>query len=665
MNQNNINLGGKKESLQTRLIFMLLLMVIIPMVVIGIVAEVKADNLLKAQVIDNKQGEVSRVADRFEQYLLDNAAALTALAQSPSMQEMGSLNQIAALKAFQEGIGSFELMFVVDAQGKIKNTFPHTDFGGKIDFTDRQWYKDVAEQKKTVISDTYISAFTKQATAPIVTPILDGQNRIIGYLGGNISLDNLSSLVQPLNQGQTGRGIILDKKSFYLIDSRDDVRGKEHQACQDEKILQIVKDGQPQVASVDEQVLAFTPIGDSGWSVLSLQDKTEALKSATDLRNLIVLLIIFFTLLAGIVGFFAIGRVIKPVLGLMEAAQAVAGGNLNPPKVEYNRRDEIGQLITAFNAMVQNLHDLVKQVWDTSRLVVSSSEQLAASSEQSAQVANQVAVSITQVAQGADEQVHAVDQTLLVMGKMSTDMQQAAVNANSIDNISQQTSKAAEIGGQAVQTAIVQMNNIEESVTRSAEVISLLGQRSQEIGEIVNTIANIADQTNLLALNAAIEAARAGEQGRGFAVVAEEVRKLAEQSQESTKHIADLISEVQGDTEKAVLVMSEGTGEVKKGTQVAQNAGVAFTQIANLLEDLTGRIRDISLVTQQSAANSEEILSAIKQIDLISRETAGQTQTVSAATQEQLASMEEVASASQSLTQIAQELENAVSKFKI
>ena len=665
MNQKKTNLGGKKESLQTRLIFMLLLMVIIPMFVIGIIAEVKADSMLKAQVFEAKQGEVTRVADRFEQYLLDNAAALTALAKNPGMQEMGSANQTAALKAFQEGIGSFELMFVVDSQGKIKNTFPHTDFGGKTDFTDRQWYKDVSSEQKTVISDTYISAFTKQATAPIVTPILDEQNQVIGYVGGNISLSNLSSLVQPLKQGKTGRGIILDKKGFYLLDSQDEAKGKEHQACEDEKILQIVKTGQHQVANIEGEVVAFTPVGETGWAVISIQDGKEAHKSAADLRNLIIILIVVFALLAGVIGFFAIGRVIKPILGLMEAAQAVAQGNLNPPKVNYTRQDEIGQLIIGFNTMVQNLHDLVKQALDTSRLVVSSSEQLAASSEQSAQVANQVAVSITQVAQGADEQVQAVDQTLLVVEKMSTDMQQVAASANTVDGISQQTGKAAEKGEQAVETAIAQMNNIEESVAHSAEVISLLGQRSQEIGEIVDTIATIADQTNLLALNAAIEAARAGEQGRGFAVVAEEVRKLAEQSQEAAKHIAQLIGEVQGDTEKAVAVMSEGTGEVKKGTQVVQNAGLAFGEIVNLLEDLTGRIREISLVTQQAASSSGEILSAIRQIDSISKETASQTQTVSAATQEQLASMEEVASASQSLTEMAQELETAVSKFKI
>jgi len=659
----------KWNSLQYRLIALLLLVSILPAIAIGYLADSKANRLLENQMIEGKLSQVERVADRFEQYLVDNSAAITALAKNPALREMASPTQLATIKAFQEGIGSFELIFIVDANGIIKNTFPQTDFGGKTDFTDRQWYKDVAAAQKTVISDTYISAFTKQATAPIVTPILDDNNQVLGYVGGNISLSNLASLVKPLSQGETGKGIILDKKGFYLIDSRDEVKGKEHESFQEKDIQQIIQSGKKSVVTIGKQkaknVVAFTPIGELGWSVLSIQEQSEALTSAKDLHSLIVLLIILSAILTSIIGFIFVSKIIKPILGAVKVAEEIAQGNLNPEIVSYSGQDEIGQLIRAFQAMTKNLRSLVKKASQSSDAVLASSEQLTSSAEQSAQVANQVAVSISEVANGADRQVNAIENTLVTVEQISSDMEQMAVNAHSVGELAGQTAQAAENGGKAVAAAVSQMNYIEETVNHSAQVVAKLGDRSQEIGQIVDAIATIADQTNLLALNAAIEAARAGEQGRGFAVVAEEVRQLAEQSQGAAKHIAQLIGEIQQDTEKAVQAMDQGTKEVNKGTQVVNDAGEAFGRIVTLLEELSSKGKDITDLTQQAAQGSREIVASVREIDAISQDTAGQTQTVSAATQEQLASMEEVASASQSLVEMAQELQNVVNNFRV
>ena len=209
------------------------------------------------------------------------------------------------------------------------------------------------------------------------------------------------------------------------------------------------------------------------------------------------------------------------------------------------------------------------------------------------------------------------------------------------------------------------MTYIEQTVNNSAQVVAKLGERSKEIGQIVDTISGIAGQTNLLALNAAIEAARAGEQGRGFAVVAEEVRKLAEQSQDAAKKIATLISEIQGDTDKAVLAMSEGTREVKIGTEVVTAAGYAFEEIEVMVTEVSNQVKEISAAVQQMASSSQQIVSSVKEIDELSKNAAGEAQTVSAATEEQSASMEEIASSSQSLAKMAQDLQEAVSKFRV
>lgn len=391
-------------------------------------------------------------------------------------------------------------------------------------------------------------------------------------------------------------------------------------------------------------------------------------KEAAQAKNAQWLLLCVNLLIAIVAGAFGIvlsRSISKPLKVITEAAKEVAQGNLANSTTAAKTSDEIGQLSDAFVQMRANLRNLVTQIASTTEQVAASSEELTAGAEQSAQATGQVAETIAEVAQGTAEQVSTVEGAVAIVEQMSVGIQQIAANTTSMAVMADKAAHAAQQGDSAVVTAVTQMTSIEETVFQSAQVVGRLGDRSKEIGQIVDTISGLASQTNLLALNAAIEAARAGEQGSGFAVVAEEVRRLAEQSQEAAKQIAGLITEIQIDTNQAVVAMDTGTQEVKVGAEVISSAGNVFKDIVLVVKELSEQVKEISGSIQHMASGSEQIVVAVQDIGKISRETAAQTQTVSAATEEQSAAMEEIAASSQALARLAENLQSMVFKFKL
>jgi methyl-accepting chemotaxis protein len=393
----------------------------------------------------------------------------------------------------------------------------------------------------------------------------------------------------------------------------------------------------------------------------SVDNQTEVENA---MRITMGILVLAFIVL-GISGWYITRIIAAPLKTMVLICKEMASGDFRDAPRKIVRKDEIGQVGDALAEMRDTLRKLMKQVNESSEQLAAASEELTASADQSAQAANQVAESITGVAHGAEKQLSVASDTSAVMQQMSASIQQVAANANEMAGQTVHAADRAKEGNKSVNKAVNQMASIEQTVTNSAQVVAKLGERSKEIGQIVDTISGIAGQTNLLALNAAIEAARAGEQGRGFAVVAEEVRKLAEQSQDAAKQIAALISEIQSDTDKAVVAMEDGTREVKLGAEVVNDSGKAFQEIANMVANVSEQTKEISAAIEQMSIGSQQIAGSVKEIDELSKKTSGEAQTVSAATEEQSASMEEIASSSQALALLAMNLREAVSKFQI
>ena len=357
--------------------------------------------------------------------------------------------------------------------------------------------------------------------------------------------------------------------------------------------------------------------------------------------------------------------VTNPLSNMVKALHLLKDGDFRLTSLlDVNREDEFGAMAVAVREMRQTVSKVIQKTNDAANQFAASSQELNASANQSSQASEQVAKAVTNSAGAVVEQQGLINDAMNAINVSVTSIETLTKTS---DLVAENVGKAmieANAGTEAVEAAVNQIISVEKIVNDSALTVDKLGERSKEIGQIVESISGIADQTNLLALNAAIEAARAGEHGRGFAVVSEEVRKLAEESQLSSQKIATLIGEIQAETTTAVESMQKGNAAVRRGTQSVEK-----------LRDTFDSIKEASIKVETEAKNMVRELKAVESATFKIRDCNDMTlekgigiskemESVSAAAQQQSASTEEISSAANELSRLAMELQDTLAIFK-
>ncbi len=320
---------------------------------------------------------------------------------------------------------------------------------------------------------------------------------------------------------------------------------------------------------------------------------------------------------------------------LLQEVSAVGDGDLRV-QAEVTP-DTLGVLADSFNYMIEELAKVVGRVQATTLQVTNATRRLLDRS--------------AEVAQASEAQAAQISQTSEAVGQLAGFVQLSARNSLTASEAAQETLRNAQAGQQAVVQTIDGMVHIRENVQETAKRIKRLGERSQEVGEIVRLIEDIAEQTNLLALNAAIQSAMAGEHGRGFSVVADEIRLLAERSAEATKRIATIVKSIQGDTYEAVVAMEESTQEVVNGSRLADEAGQSLQSIYSAVERQAQTIEGIARAAADRASTSEAVAAAMSRIAEITRQTNTATQ--------------DAASSVTYLAELAEQLRASVATFRL
>ncbi|WP_170949521.1 methyl-accepting chemotaxis protein [Ureibacillus acetophenoni] len=371
--------------------------------------------------------------------------------------------------------------------------------------------------------------------------------------------------------------------------------------------------------------------------------------------------LIFTTIIAAV---FLQWIIVSPLKLLLNVTREVAKGNLTVT-IPKKSNDEIGLLVNSFEVMLGNLKDIVGELNETSIKVLSSSETLAKSASETNSVSNLISSSIREVAVDTQNQSNGIEKMVFAITEMNEGIKRILDNTGEVSNTSHETKSYAVDGERAVEKSVRQMILIQNSVSESDISIQELLKRSQEIAQILNVISDIANQTNLLALNAAIEAARAGESGKGFAVVAEEVRRLAEQSNQSTEQIGSIIDQMRLATDVSVQTMRKVIEDVKEGIDIINDTKVKFSVISQSTEEMNREMGNILQAAERMALNAEEISLTIDQISTLARRNTQYSIDVSSSSQDQLVAIEEITKSTESLSNIAEDLRESTKKFTV
>jgi methyl-accepting chemotaxis protein len=371
---------------------------------------------------------------------------------------------------------------------------------------------------------------------------------------------------------------------------------------------------------------------------------------------------------SGIISFLVTKGASRPLEAIEQSLSAIAKGDFTV-KAKRLIGDDIGALADVYNDSLDKVRKILKNAKDTTADMLASAASIGKITHQNKEMSSNIETSIknalNHITDRLKEMKNLIDGMSDMLSQMTAGVEQIAVSSSEAAATAADASQLAESGRTAMDQVTLQMGKIKESSNYTASVIKSLGESSETIGQIVETITGIADQTNLLALNAAIEAARAGEQGRGFAVVADEIRKLAEQSGDAAKQIGQLIGTVLNEVDKAVKAKDQGSANVENGIKAVKSAAETFEQILVAVGKVAEQMQEISAATEQMAASTESTSESFKKMTDISLDGTNQAQTIIDSIEKQQKLLDEIASSVLRLREDADKLDKIMNVIKI
>lgn len=484
--------------------------------------------------------------------------------------------------------------------GTDLNTGPYRGYG-----LARVWEKAIKE-KKAVMEDFSVYAPTGRPAAFIAVPLNDDSGNPVAVVAAQIGEEQIGSVMQKKRSlGESGETYFLGEDFLVRAHSRSDSPLSVLQSKIDGSAVRRALNDQTGVELTNSYTgrKALTAYSDLGldealgtefeWAVISEMDEKEAFAPIYELKVQILWIGFVLSALSCLTGYLSAKSIAAPLKKLCDKVMAMADGDLTVTLTPGLRLDEVGTLMDAFYYMLGTLRGQTQQIADGAKTISASISQISSTSSQLTAGSSEITTSVAEIGTTVEE----VRQTAYLSNEKS----------GHVARTSEQVSRISETGKKATEDAVNGMNRIRQEMEYIAESIVKLSEQTQNIGEIIAAVNELADQSNLLSVNAAIEAAKAGDHGRGFAVVAQEVKSLADQSKEATTQVRGILNEIQKATGAAVMATERGNKAVESGVHLAVEAGEA-------IDLLTQRVSESAQAAIQIAASSQEQLVGMDQL---------------------------------------------------
>ncbi|QLG41705.1 methyl-accepting chemotaxis protein [Paenibacillus sp. E222] len=397
------------------------------------------------------------------------------------------------------------------------------------------------------------------------------------------------------------------------------------------------------------------------------ENRTEALRQKNKILNWELYGALVVVALISIFAALILSRsIVKNIRTVIRALNDIGSSNGDLTlRIATPMKDETRELAEAANTMLFGLQQMMLDVQSNATTLNAASDRLDKGVSDSHLAGKEIAAAMERVAEGADEQVALTQTMVAAMEQSLTGLNRVAGSASEAAERAVRTETIALDGQQRINNAVGKIGTIEQSFLSVQGAIHEISKMSDQVINIAESMSGIARQTNLLALNAGIEAARAGEHGRGFAVVAGEIRNLADQSATSATEITSILETVVAGVQSTVHEVEASTSHVSEGLRTIEDAGQAFANITQHIQDLSAEMLDVSAVVEELTSGSEAVMTSINEVSAVVEDTASATEEVSAMTEEQLASLQEMADTSKQLNEMSDALDQLVNRFKL